>query len=70
MRKPSWDSTAAKTIRTLVYEVATVILALLAMPEVMDFLVEHYPGLVAILTILPVILTYVVNFLKKDVDNY
>ena len=70
MKKPSWDSTAAKTIRTLIYEVATVALALLAMPEVMDFLVKHYPGLIAILSILPVILTFIVNFLKSDVDNY
>lgn len=70
MKKPSWDSTTAKTLRTLIYEVATVILALLAMPEVMDFLVKNYPGLISILSIVPVILTFIVNFVKSDVDNY
>lgn len=70
MKLPSWNSTTAKTLRTAIYEVAILLLALLANPEIIEFLTKNYPDLVFILTAGPVVLTFIVNFLSKSSDNY
>jgi hypothetical protein len=70
IKKPSWDSTTAKTLRTVIYEVVALLLALLAMPEVIDLIAKYYPEFIAVTTIAPVVLTFIVNYLNKNVDNY
>lgn len=70
MRLPKWNSTTAKTIRTTVYELAGLLLAVLANPSAVELIKQYYPQVLVILTATAPILTFIVNFTKKDVENY
>ena len=67
---PSKDSTVARTLRVLVYELCAVLLAVLANPEAVELIKQYYPELLVILTGFAPVATFLVNLIRKDVKNW
>jgi|DEB19_MinimDraft_3_1074340.scaffolds.fasta_scaffold344204_2 ActR/RegA family two-component response regulator len=70
LQKPSWDSTTARTLRVIAYEVCGLLIAVLANPDAVELLKSYYPQVLVILTGFAPVATFIVNFIKKDVENY
>ena len=70
MRLPKFDSTTARTLRVLAFEVAGLVIAILAQPDAVKFLKDYYPQVLVILTGVAPLATFVVNLLRPSVKNY
>lgn len=70
IQKPTYDSTTARTLRVIAYEVCGLLLAILANPDAVQLIKNYYPQVLIILTAFAPVATFLVNLIKKDVENY
>ena len=70
MRLPKFDSTTARTSRVFAFELAGLVIAVLAQPDAVKFLKDYYPQVLVILTGVAPIATFLVNLLRPSVKNY
>ena len=67
---PSKDSTMMRTARIVLYELAGLFIAVLTNPDAVSLLKQYYPEILAVLLGFVPIATFVVNWLRKDVQNW
>lgn len=70
MRLPKFDSTTVRTLRVLAFELAGLVIAVLAQPDAVKFLKDYYPQVLVILTGVAPVATFLVNLLRPSVKNY
>jgi hypothetical protein len=70
MKLPKFDSTTARTLRVIAYEIAGLLIAVLAQPDAVQFLKDYYPQVLVILTGFAPLATAIVNLLRPSVKNY
>lgn len=70
MRLPSKDSAVASTIRVFLYVVVPQVCLFLLDPDTVELTYEYLPQVAGVITAGAPIITFVYNFLRKDVENY
>ena len=59
-----------RTARIVLYELAGLFIAVLTNPDAVSLLKQYYPEILAVLLGFVPIATFVVNWLRKDVQNW
>jgi hypothetical protein len=67
---PSKDSATWRAIITSLQAFVGFLLALVALPEVMELVNQYYPELVPVVVAGAGIASFVLNFFRKDVKNW
>jgi len=70
MRLPRLDSATWRGIITALQTLGSLLVALVAIPEVMDVLTQYYPAFVPVVITGAGIISFIINLFRKDVKNY
>ncbi len=70
MKLPAKDSATGRALRVAFYQVPMLVLALLTNPQTVELILQYFPELAAIVTLTAPTVSFLYNFLRKDVKNY
>lgn len=70
MRLPKLDSATWRGVITALQTLGSFLVALVAIPEVMDLITQHYPTFVPGVVVGAGIISFAINLFRKDVKNY
>jgi len=70
MRLPRLDSATWRAIITALQTLGSFLVALVAVPEVMEIVTQYYPAFVPIIVTGAGVISFIINLFRKDVKNY